>query len=180
MNLAFYIILSFIIIVGLLLIAYLNVFNKIQRLKIKIDEAETIIDDMLRDRYDLLLEINSILTTTLKKDYFKDLINLKSKKISNFDMDRQITEAVSLFSKIKNDNKDLNNNEKIKSIELNLKNNEEKLEAAKAYFNMNTSKLNELIKTFPSMIVARMHGIKIRTYFDGKNLNDEDINDFKL
>lgn len=180
MNLAFYITLTIIILGSLGAIGYLIIFNHMQKHIIKINEAETIIDDMLRIRYDLLLRINGIIINVLEKDYFKDLEALKNKKISNFEMDRKITESINLYEKIKNDNKDLANEDKIKNIELELKGSEEKLEAAKIYFNINTSKLNELIKTFPSVIIARLHGIKIRPYFDGKNLNDEDINDFKL
>lgn len=180
MNLAFYIILSFIILVSLILITYLNIFNRIQKFKIKIDEAEAIVDDMLRVRYDLVLRINGIITNSVEKDYFKDFENLKNKKISNFDMDRNITEGIILYEKVKNDNKELTNNEKIKEIELELNTSEQKLEAAKSYFNLNTSKLNKLIKTFPSMLIARIHNIKVRPYFDGKDLNDDDIKDFKL
>ncbi len=180
MNLLFYIVLTIIILSGLIAMGYLIIFNRIQKHTIKINEAEVIIDDMLRVRYDLLLRINGIIINALEKDYFKDLEALKNKKISNFEMDRKITEAINLYEKIKSDNKDLANEDKIKNIELELKNSEEKLEAAKIYFNMNTSKLNELIKTFPAIIIARLHNIKIRPYFDGKNLNDEDVNDFKL
>ena len=180
MELVFYIILSFIIVFCLLALLYLSTYNKIQRIKIRIDEAETIIDDMLRTRYDLILKASEIINSYLSREYFKDLEALKNKKISNFDMDRKITDGLNLYEKIKNDNKNLNDDEKIKEIDLNLKLNEEKLEAAKAYFNLNTTNLNSVLKTFPSMIVGRIHNIKIRPYFDGKDLNDDDINDFKL
>ena len=57
---------------------------------------------------------------------------------------------------------------------------DEKLQAAKSYYNKYTSELNDLIRTFPSNIVARMHKIEIKTFFDGKNMEDEIIDDFKL
>lgn len=180
MDLIFYILLSFIILFGLIGLLYLNIYNKIQIIKIRIDEAETVIDDMLRTRYDLILRASGIINVYLNHEYFKDLEALKNKKISNFDMDRKITEGLSLYEKIKNDNKTLNDDDKIKEINSSLKVNEEKLEAAKAYFNLNTTNLNAVLKTFPSMVVGRIHNIKIRPYFDGKDLNDDDINDFKL
>lgn len=180
MELIFYLFLSFIIVFGLIGLLYLNIYNKIQRMKIRIDESETIIDDMLRLRYDLILRASNIINNYLNKEYFKDLETLRNKKISNFDMDRKITESLNLYEKIKNDNKNLCDDDKLKEIDINLKNSEERLEAAKAYFNLNTSKLNAIIKTFPSMIVSRLHNIKIRPYFDGKDLTDDDVNDFKL
>ena len=56
----------------------------------------------------------------------------------------------------------------------------EKLQAAKSYYNKYTSELNDLIRTFPSNIVARMHNINIKPFFDGKNMEDEIVDDFKL
>ncbi len=180
MDLVFYLFLSLIVFFGIIAILYLIIYNKIQKIKIRIDEAETIIDDKLRFRYDQMLKASEIIFKDLNKEYFKDLESLKNKKISNFDMDRKITESISLYETLKNDNRKLEDSNDLKEVDLNLKTSEEKLEAAKAYFNMNTSKLNELVRTFPAIIVARIHNVKIRPYFDGKNLNDDDINDFKL
>lgn len=180
MDMFFYIFLTLIILLCLIAFFYLNIFNKIQKLKIRIDEAETIVDDMLRTKYDLLTRINNIIINVLEHNYFKDLDDLKNKKISNFDMDRKITESISLYEKIKNDHKELINNDKLQEIDSELKINNERLEAAKAYFNINTLKFNSLIKTFPAIFIARIHNIKIKNCFDGKNLNDDDINDFKL
>ena len=56
----------------------------------------------------------------------------------------------------------------------------EKLQAAKSYYNKYTSEMNDLIRTFPSNIVSRMHGFEIKTFFDGKNMQDDVVNDFKL
>ena len=57
---------------------------------------------------------------------------------------------------------------------------DEKLEAAKSFYNKYTSKLNEVIRKFPSNIIALIHQIKTKAYFDGKNMFDDEIEDFKL
>lgn len=56
----------------------------------------------------------------------------------------------------------------------------EKLQAAKSYYNKYTSELNDSIRTFPSNIVSRLHRIDIKPFFDGKNMEDEIVDDFKL
>lgn len=180
MEMFFYIFLVLIIIISLVALVYLNIYNKIQKIKIRIDESETIIDDMLRTRYDLVSRINNIIINVLNHNYLKEIDDLRNKKISNFEMDRKITDGLNLYEKIKNDHKELSDNDKLKEIDMELKFNNERLEAAKAYFNIQTSLLNKAIKTFPSMLIARIHNIKVRNYFDGKNLNDDDINDFKV
>lgn len=180
MDLIFYVLIALIIIGCSLVILYLVLYNRMQILKIKVDEAETIIDDTLRIRFDLMSRLNGFIKDEDKQKYFKDFENLKSKKISNFDLDRKITEAMIMFEQMKYDSKELSEDKNIKAIEEEMKESEEKLEAAKSYFNLNISKLNARIKTFPSSIIAKMHGIKIKPYYDGKDLHDEDVDDFKL
>jgi len=182
MDTAFYVLLVFVIIFGLLGIFYILTYNKIQKLKIRIDEAEVIIDEEIRKRFDLMNRLTSIMKESYKIEnkYFKDFESLKSKKISNFDLDRKITEGINLFKQLIFDYSDMKKDRQIKEIEYELKEREEKLEAAKAFYNTYTTKLNEVIRSFPSNIVAKFHKITIKAYFDGKDLNDDDINDFKL
>jgi len=61
-----------------------------------------------------------------------------------------------------------------------LKINTEKLDASKSYYNKHTTNINLLVKKFPTNIIGKIHGIRERNYFDNKNLNDDDILDFKL
>lgn len=182
MNSLFYILLISIIFVSLISIIYIVSFNKIQRCKIRIDEAESIIDEKLRERFDILIKIISILEEDykIKNKKFNEYLELKNKKISNFDIDRKITEGLNLYSQIKNDLKEAEDDKNIKEVEKEIRLSEEHLEAAKAFYNRYTSKINILIKTFPTNIVAIIHHLKPRAYFDGKDLNDNDLNDFKL
>ena len=39
---------------------------------------------------------------------------------------------------------------------------------------------NKKVKKFPSDIIAKISKFKVRPYFDGKNMFDENIKDFKL
>lgn len=172
MNTLFYIFLTIIIIVTLLLISYICAYNRLQIFKIKIDEAEVIIDEALREEYDLLSRISDKCVNFNK--YFKTFDTMKSKKISNFDLDRKLTEGINIYYQLVSD-KLIEND-----IKKELMNAEQHLDAAKAYFNSNTSELNKIIRQFPNNIVAGIHKVKIQTYFDRKDLNDEDINDFKL
>ena len=109
----------------------------------------------------------------------KDYIELKDKRITNYEMDRKLTEAMNIITEVKNDHEKLNNkefNELLKKIdELN-----ETLASSKTYYNNNTSKLNQIIRKFPSNIVAKIHRYKIKPFFDGKNMQDAVIDDFKL
>ena len=65
-------------------------------------------------------------------------------------------------------------------IELGLVESESEIVAARKYYNDIITDYNKLVKKFPSNIVAKISGYKTKTYFDGKNMEDDDVNDFKL
>ena len=113
------------------------------------------------------------------KNYFKEYEKLNEKNISNFDMDRKLNEGFTIILKMQDDlgldgdeelNKEL---EKIRRID-------EKLCAAKNYYNKNTSLENAIIRKFPSNIIAKIHKFKVKLFFDGKDMDDEIIDDFKM
>ena len=114
------------------------------------------------------------------KDYLKEYINLKNKNITNFEMDRLLRKAFIVLNKYKDDYKDLQNNKELKDICTNIKESNEKLTATTSYFNKNTNLLNGYIRKFPSNIIAKINKFTIKPFFDGKNMNDEIYNDFKL
>lgn len=182
MNIIMIIILIGIILIGILIISYIYNFNNLQEKNIKINESESIIDNELRNKYDLIMKSSTTINKLLKKEvtYFKDLEKLKKDNISNFDLDRKITEGENLIDQVKNDYKSLNDNEEYISIINDLKDSDEILEAAKSFYNKYTTEINLLIKKFPTNIIAKFHKIKLRNYFDGKNMFDDEIKDFKL
>lgn len=173
-------ILLLIIIVGIIAIAYVITYNNLVNYKIKIEKAEGIIDENLRQKYDLIAKMNiAIKKVVTKKDYLKDYIDLKDKRISNYELDRKLTEAMNIILEVKNDFNELDNKEFNSNLkEINSIN--ETLTSCKTYYNKNTTELNQIIRKFPSNIVAKIHHYKIKPFFDGKNMQDAVIDDFKL
>ena len=53
--------LIFVIIGGILGIIYVVNYNKLQYLKTKIEQSENIIDEALRDKYDTIVKINTLI-----------------------------------------------------------------------------------------------------------------------
>lgn len=165
---------------GIIGLIYVFTYNDLVSYKIKIEKAEGIIDESLRKKYDIIMEMNiAIKKVVTKKDYLKDYTELKNKKISNYEMDRKLIEATNIILEVKNDYKELDTKDFNKHIkEINKLN--ETLVSCKNYYNKNTSELNKIIRKFPSNIIAKIHKFKIKPFFDGKNMQDAVIDDFKL
>lgn len=175
-------ILTIIVFLGVIGLFYILAYNNLQAYKIKINEAESIIDELLRQKYDRLLSLKKIITDKIDVDnkIFIELINLKEQNISSFEFERKLSDFNNMINQIKIDYPKLEANKAFNEAYEEIYHINEKLTAAKAFYNKYTSYLNKLIKKFPSNFIAKMHHINTQTYFDGKDLYDEDTEDFKL
>ena len=178
----FYILLIAIIIISLLAIIYIVYYNKLQDAKLKIDEAERIIDENLRAKYDVIVSMKKLIKKTLRnaKINFKDIDEVKDENISNFDFDRKLTDYLTIMDSVINDYKKVQEKQEIYAMLNDIKRIDERLTSAKEFYNKYITESNELVLKFPSNIVALIHKIKQKNFFDNKDLNDEEINDFKL
>lgn len=178
---AFEYILIIIIAICLLLIWYVSVYNNYQNYIIRINEAEAFIDTTLRKRFDLLNKsIEIIKANTNEKEVLSIIDELKTMKISNFELDRKLYDAINEFNKYKENYDELRNTESFLKIELGLFESESEIVAARKYYNDIITDYNKLVKRFPSNMVAKVSRYKTRTYFDGKDMEDDDTKDFKL
>lgn len=173
------IVLILIALAATLIAGYIFLYNKLQKCIVRINEAESEIDETLRKRFDLLTNMEKVInsSTELEQNNFKDF---ESDKMSNFEADRKMTKVTDTFKKIREDFPDKLDNDNFRNLSTELKIVIEKSDAAKVYYNKYTTSLNLLIKKFPSNIIARIHQIEERSYFDNKNMNDKDILDFKI
>ena len=144
------IVLVIIVIICAMVIFYATIYNKFQDYVIRINEVESIIDNCLRSKYDLINRAIPIVKSSINKDdeVFGDIVKLRSRKIGNF-------ELYSILKKAKVDN-------------------------STDYYNDNITTYNTLIKKFPSNIVAMLCKYKEKLFFDRKDMSDEDYDDFKL
>ena len=168
-------ILFILIIVCLLGIVFIAIYNKFQINVIRINEAEANIDSTLRKRFDLLNKaINVIKNNTEEKEVLESIKKLRSKKLNNFEFDRELIECMNEFYMYTEKYPDLKTNELFMNINFGLAETESEIVAFRKYYNDIITDYNKLVKTFPSNIVALFSRYKKKPYFDGK-ADDKDI-----
>lgn len=178
--------LCIVIIICLLSGIYMYLFNRIQDYIVKINEVESIIDTNLRNKYDNINRCVSIIKSDdtinkkLDKNMFEEIVKLRNRKISNFDLDRKLIEANNQFIALKEKYSSLNKQDEIKTISKNIEDCDEKLIVNRDYYNRNIAEYNKLVKLFPTNIVAKICKYKEKLFFDRKDMSDNDYNDFKL
>lgn len=177
-----FIIILIIIILFALFIVYSTTYNKFQDYIIKINEVEGKIDDSLREKFDIILKLNNIIKEIIKtnKTLVDDISKLKDENISSFEMDRKLVEAINKVNFVKSKYDEVDSNEEIIKLTYDIEDIDESLKAFKKFYNETITKYNKLIRMFPYNIIGKILKYKERTFFDGKDMNDDDIKDFKL
>lgn len=166
----------------ILLIYYIILYNKINESIIRIDEAESRIDNNLRDKYDLLNRSITLFRNKIELDTnaFKDIIKLRARKISNFDLDRVLAKSYNEFLSIYEANPKVRESDEIFKVSRQLEIINDELLTLRNYYNANITNYNKMIKKFPTNIVAKIKKYKERPFYDLKDMTDEDYEDFKL
>lgn len=171
-----------IILICIIIAFYTYIYNKFQDTIIRINEVEATIDSSLRQKYDLINRSISIIKANveIKSEMFDEIVRLRSRKISNFDLDRKLINVSNEFLKIKEEHKEALQSDELKKIEKQLKEIDDKLSIYRDYYNSNIVKYNKMVKSFPTNIVALLCKYEDKLFFDMKNMNDDIVNDFKL
>ena len=178
-----HIIIIFIIIILFIIgYTYLTTYNKYQDYIIKINEVESKIDDCLRDKFDIILKLNNNIKEKIKTKtvLVDDITSLKEENISSFDMDRKLIEAMNKVNFVKDNYDVLDKDEEVIKLLYNIEDLDESLKACKKYYNEIITEYNKLIKKIPYNIVGKILKYEEKTFFDGKDMSDDDINDFKI
>mgnify|MGYP004443255193 FL=1 len=167
-------------IISIILLWIVITYNNYQNYIIRINEVETKIDSVLRKKFDLVTKCIKIIETYAGTNILEEVTNLKNAKISNFDLDRKLTEAIIKFESFKDKYEDLETNEIFIKTNIQINETNIDLEACKNYYNDIVTSYNKKVKQFPSDVIAKISKFKVRPYFDGKNMFDDNIKDFKL
>ena len=171
--------LSIITIICAALLAFSLIYNRIQDCIIRINEAEVNIDSVLRKRFDLLNKSIGIIKSSTKTedDILNIIVSLRTKKITNFELDRNLYDAINEFTSYKEKYKEkydkLKTNEAFLKIDINLFESESEIVALRKYYNDIITDYNKLVKTLPSSLIAMIKNYTVKPYFDGNNLEDE-------
>ncbi len=172
----FYIILAIVVmLIAILVFTYFACVTKLKKYQEKMNKAEEIIDENLNKKLDLVITLNgTIKKVTGKKDYLKDYISIRDLIITNIEKDMKLNEAIKLINELTNDYSDLNSDKEFMKTFKSLRELDEVLVSAKNVFNQNAVKSNQLIKTVPYNIVAKIAKYRIKSFYTTNKTDDGD------
>ena len=161
-------------VIAILVLIYVASYSKLKGYKEKMEKAESLIEENLDKKFDLIIAMNSqIKKVTGKKDYLKDYTNLKDMITTNIEKDLKLEEAVRLINELMKDFTEINSDKEFMKNYQHLREVDEVLVASKNLFNQNALQSNQLLKTFPYSLMSKVANFKIRSYYTSINKTDE-------
>lgn len=159
---------------AIITLIFFSSYTKLKKYKEKMTNAENIIDENLNKKLDIIISINGeVKKVTGKKDYLKDYVSIRDLIITNIEKDIKLNEAVKLINDLMNDFDALTKEEAfIKDIN-ELRKIDEILVSAKNVFNQNAVISNQIIKTFPNNLIAKVAKFRIRSFYNNKTDSEE-------
>jgi len=150
------------------------IFNRLVNLKNRSEEAWSDIDVQLKRRHDLIPNLVETVKGYAKheKELFEKVTEARAAAISSKGIadkakaENQITEALKSVFAVAENYPNLKANENFVELQREITDTEDKIQAARRFYNGNVRDLNIAIESFPSNIIANMFSYKKKELFE--------------
>ncbi len=167
------------IILFIIIIWYIVNYNKFKKYAIKVGESLSDIDVALTKRYEVLTKMTQIVKGYVKHEQevlFKTISLRKNMNIKELnEINTSIDENFKKIDLTLENYPDIKANENFKLLQKSAVDVEEHLQAARRFYNSSVTKYNQLVESFPSLIVAKINGYKTKEFFKAEESNKENV-----
>jgi LemA protein len=161
-------------IILVLLAAVVFIYNSLVRAKVRTDEAWSDITVQLKRRYDLIPNLVNTVQGYAKheKTVFEEVTKARTEAMGAHTVgeaaqaDNSFTGALKSLFAVAENYPDLKANQGFQQLQAELVDTEDKIQAARRFYNGAARDLNIKIQSFPTNIFAGAMGFKIREFFD--------------
>lgn len=174
------IIIILVVLIFLILLAWIiSTINKINKALIKINEANSGIDVALTKRYDVLTKMIDVVKAYTKheKETLFEVVNIRNNMTINEknEVNNKINHNFEQIKIIAENYPELKSSENYNTLQASISDVEGSLQAARKNYNSNVSIYNQLIVTFPNIIVAKLKGSKQKEFFEAEEDKKKDV-----
>lgn len=161
-------------IAAVLVIGIIAIYNSLVHSKVRVEEAWSDITVQLKRRYDLIPNLIETVKGYAKheKSVFEEVTAARANAMSaqgpaeKAKAENAFAETLKSLFAVSEAYPDLKANENFKSLQDELVDTEDKIQAARRFYNGSARDLNIKIKTFPNILVAGPLGFKEREFFE--------------
>ena len=170
-------------IVVILLLWVFTTYNSFVKLRNKVEEAFATMDVYLKKRWDLIPNIVETVKGYAKheKDTLEDVIKLRNSAYDNMSEEDKIknnnklTKEINKIMAIAESYPELKASDNFKELSKELSKVEEDIANSRKYYNVTVRDYNNKIEMFPSNVVAKIFGYKVKTMFEASTEERENV-----
>ncbi len=168
---------------GVLVLWLIAIYNGLVRLKNRTDEAWSDIDVQLKRRYDLIPNLVEAVkgVTKQEQEVFTKVTEARSNAMkaqgveAKGKAENMLSETLKSLFAVSEAYPDLKSSQNFLQLQGELTDTEDKIQAARRFYNTNVRDLNTKIETFPNNMVAGMLGAAKREFFEADESEKEPV-----
>jgi LemA protein len=165
------------IVLGIAVVVVLGlvwIFNRLVTLRTRVDNGWSQIDVQLRRRADLIPNLVETVKgyAAHERELFERVTEARARSLGasgvtdQADAENQVTAGLRQLLAVVEDYPDLKANQNFLALQEELIGTESKIAYARQFYNDQVMRLNTLIQSFPSSVVARAFGFEERSFFE--------------
>lgn len=159
---------------AVVVVALIAMYNGLIRANVRVDEAWSDITVQLKRRYDLIPNVVNTVKGYAKheKEVFENVTKARTEAMhahgvkDTAQKENMFQETLKSLFAVAENYPDLKANENFKHLQEELVDTEDKIQAARRFYNSSVRALNEKVQTIPYNVFAGMFGVKSREFFE--------------
>lgn len=162
-------------IVGFLVLVIIGIYNVLVRLRVRSEEALSDIDVQTKRRYDLIPNLVEAVKGYMQheRNVFENVTKARTTAmgaggdaVAKAGAENMLSEALKTLFAVSENYPDLKANTNFLELQRELSDTENKIQAARRFYNSVVQELNTKIESFPSSIIAGMFSFKQEKFFE--------------
>ncbi len=170
-------------VVIVIVIGAIYIYNSLVRSKVRVDEAWSDIDVQLKRRYDLIPNLVETVKGYAKheKEVFEKVTEMRSQAMNANGLEEKgkaenmLSDTLKSLFAVAENYPQLKANENFLELQRELTDTEDKIQAARRFYNSNVRDLNTKIQVFPNSLLAGILGYKARDFFQTEESEKEQV-----
>jgi len=162
------------IIIAVAVLAMIIIYNNFVRLRQRVKEAWSDIDVQLKRRYDLIPNLVETVKgyATHERELLEKVTEARTRAMGadspkeKADAENMLSGTLKTLFAVSENYPQLKANENFLELQRELSDTENKIQAARRFYNGNVMEMNTKVQSFPSNIVAGMFGFKEEEFFE--------------
>jgi len=172
-----------IVVVVLIIMWIVSIYNNLVRLRNRVKDQWAQIDVQLKRRFDLIPNLVETVKGYAKheSETLENVVKARNTYLAastpegQMEADGELTKAISKLFALTEAYPDLKANENFVTMQNDLRDTEDKIAAARQFYNDTVLKYNDQVAMFPSAIIANMFNFKEEAYFKATDAERENV-----